>query len=319
MRLYQTGRFGFAIIELLVVITIIAMFIAILLPSLARARELANRAVCSANERGILQSMIVYAQSNKSCFPSVIGPSSGVYQNNVGNPLAGASASAGTVVYGYYGTPEQQGSPLACMWLLVLQGFITPKSFICPSDPHASVPSEEFSSSQQYYSNFGMVSGASTPSTISAGESYSIAYPWNNIGGVTVVGAWWNDNNATSDLPLICDMAPAQDSSAPGTLKRDVTQPLINANAPTIYNSGNHNGRGQNVCFGDAHVKWVTNPYVGESRDNIFTFSSPTPGTAGGGSTLAIGAGATSPANLPQKPPFDVVMAPVRDVATGAW
>lgn len=308
---------GFTLIELLVVISIIALLIAILLPSLARARELANRAVCSANERSILQSMIIYAQSDNNYFPSVVGPADSTYQNNVGDPLAGSSASAGTVVYGFYNTPIQQGSPMACMWLLVLQGFITPKSFICPSDPFGVNPSNEFSTSQTYYSNFGMVAGSSTPSTTGAGESYSIAYPWNNINDATVIGAWWNDTNASSDLPLVCDMAPAQDSSAPGILRRDATQPLVNTSTPWIYNSGNHAGRGQNVCFGDAHVKWSDNPYVGESQDNIFTYASS--GTAGGGSTLGIGAAATGPDNLSQIAPFDVVMAPVRDVATGAW
>ncbi len=316
----QNVRFlksGFTLIELLVVISIIALLIAILLPSLGRARELANRSVCSANERSILQSMIIYAQSDNNYFPTVVGPAATTYQNNVGNPLAGSSASAGTVVYGFYNTPVQQGSPMACMWLLVLQGYITPKSFICPSDPFGLNPSNEFSASQTYYSNFGMVAGSSTPSLIGAGESYSIAYPWNYLSNATVVGAWWNDTYASSDLPVVCDMAPAQDSAAPGMLRRDVTQPLVNTSTPWIYNSGNHAGRGQNVCYGDAHVKWSNNPYVGESQDNIFTYASP--GTAGGGSTLGIGAAATGPANLPQTAPFDVVMAPVRDVATGAW
>ncbi len=309
---------AFTLIELLVVISIIALLIAILLPSLSKAKELANRAVCSANERSILQSMIIYAQSDNNYFPSVTGPSATTYQNDPGNPLSGSSATAGTVVYGIYNTPVQQGSPMACMWLMVLQGFITPKSFICPSDPFAINPSNEFSASQTYYSNFGMVAGAATPSTSGNGESYSIAYPWNNLNDVTVLGAWWNDTYASSDLPLVCDMAPAQDSSTNGLLRRDVTQPLVNADTPWIYSTGNHSGDGENVCFGDAHVKWCTNPYVGESHDNIFTFAS-TGGTAGGGSTLATGTAATGPANLPQTAPFDVVMAPVRDAATGAW
>ncbi len=318
MQKHQMKNRAFTLIELLVVISIIALLIAILLPSLSRAKELANRAVCSANERSILQSMIIYAQSNNNYFPSVVGPSGTTYQNDPGNPVSGSSAGAGTVVYGIYSTPVQQGSPMACMWLMVLQGFITPKSFICPSDPFALNPSNEFSAGQTYYSNFGMVAGAATPSATGAGESYSIAYPWNNLNGTTVVGAWWNDTYASSDLPEVCDMAPAQDSSVNGLLRRDVTQPLVNPDTPWIYNSANHSGRGENVCFGDAHVKWCNNPYVGESKDNIFTFAS-TSGTAGGGSTLATGAAATGPANLPEAPPFDVVMAPVRDAATGVW
>ena len=66
------GALGFTLIELLVVISIIAILISILLPALAKARELANRAVCMANIRGIIQSMVTYAQPNGGVFPAVL-------------------------------------------------------------------------------------------------------------------------------------------------------------------------------------------------------------------------------------------------------
>ena len=68
-----TRNRGFTLIELLVVISIIAILVSILLPALAKARELANRAVCMANIRGIIQSMVTYAQSNNGVFPAVPG------------------------------------------------------------------------------------------------------------------------------------------------------------------------------------------------------------------------------------------------------
>jgi prepilin-type processing-associated H-X9-DG protein len=36
-------------------------------------------------------------------------------------------------------------------------------------------------------------------------------------------------------------------------------------------NSNNHDGDGQNVLFGDGHVEFLQNPFVGVQRDNIFT------------------------------------------------
>jgi prepilin-type processing-associated H-X9-DG protein len=36
-------------------------------------------------------------------------------------------------------------------------------------------------------------------------------------------------------------------------------------------NSNNHDGDGQNVLFGDGHVEFLQNPFVGVQRDNIFS------------------------------------------------
>ena len=56
----RRSTYGFTLIELLVVVSIIALLVSILLPSLARARELAKRAVCSANLRSLGTASHIY-------------------------------------------------------------------------------------------------------------------------------------------------------------------------------------------------------------------------------------------------------------------
>lgn len=63
------GRRGFTLIELLVVVAIIALLIAILLPSLGRAKENAMRIQCLSNLRGIGLASCTYLTENNGYFP----------------------------------------------------------------------------------------------------------------------------------------------------------------------------------------------------------------------------------------------------------
>jgi prepilin-type N-terminal cleavage/methylation domain-containing protein len=60
---------GFTLVELLVVISIIALLISILLPALSSARQTAQLVVCKSNIRQVSLGMYIYAQENEWVFP----------------------------------------------------------------------------------------------------------------------------------------------------------------------------------------------------------------------------------------------------------
>jgi prepilin-type N-terminal cleavage/methylation domain-containing protein/prepilin-type processing-associated H-X9-DG protein len=85
LKVVGRRRGGFTLVELLVVIGIIALLIAILLPSLNKAREQAKRVACGSQVRQFCQALIMFANENKGRLMDV-GNTDGRLTNEVEPP-----------------------------------------------------------------------------------------------------------------------------------------------------------------------------------------------------------------------------------------
>jgi prepilin-type N-terminal cleavage/methylation domain-containing protein len=291
-------RKGFTLVELLVVISIIALLMAILMPALGMVRKMAQRAVCGANLAGLHKALLTYAQSHGGDYPHAGG------RNSMWGPTAHWDAA--TEILAFNETPRTIGGKVvyqggratigASLYQLIKHVDVGTKSFICKGDKGAKpFTLSDFSGyainrirelrNAWDFGGGSYTSGAPVTATgIRAGmyvsQYYSYAYQTPYVPTTLQYLQPILSTQSDPRLALLADRSPYL------VLSPDINRYAYqfgaslpkNASMENWGNSTNHDNDGQNVLFNDGSVSFNTVPYCGIDSDNIYTIAPTTTG-----------------------------------------
>jgi prepilin-type N-terminal cleavage/methylation domain-containing protein len=280
-------RKGFTLVELLVVIAIIALLMGILMPALARVRQLAFRMTCGTNLSGIGKAMLLYSNDYQDELPRAGGRTSQWGQVPLWDS-ANRYQAYGLAADGSGGTATVS----SCFYLLVKYTEVTPKSFVCKGD--AGTTEFKLSDMQTAVAaNFELIDAWDFGPMAEAYKhcSYSYHMPF-GLYALTVSSepgfAVAADRN-----PFL--KSPAADAKTLAAFKPDLDAFKGTQDQAKEGNAIAHQLDGQNVMYLDTHVSFEKRAYCSIEDDNIYLISQdPTKGSPLG---IIPVPGAATPAN----------------------
>ena len=252
-----TGR-GFAIAGIVVPVLGLLPLMGILLPALARTRQIAFRMVCATNLSGIGKAMLIYSNDYNDEFPRAGGINS-VWSSRIANWRA-------TNRYQAYGLQADgsggQATISSSFYLLVKYAEVTPKSFICKGDSGTT----EFKPSEYNADDRELIDLWDFGPEPSRHCSYSYHMPY---------GLYALTTSSEPGMAVAADRnpwisSPAGEGKDPSLLS--IFNPDGGRGAVNIGNAIAHQEDGQNVLFMDSHVGFEKRSFCGINDDNIYTY-----------------------------------------------
>ena len=300
-RRIQSRRWGFTLVELLVVIGIIAVLIAILLPSLSKAREVARRTVCATKVNAWGKAFILYATDYNGMLPLDGG------DGTAGTPIGLWNDPRlwfnGTTVYmgtgnRTYDQLQQQLCPTNNANACKLPKGAANSMFLCPSAGDASniIPGLSAGSNTTgdtvtngYFVVTGWYSVSTTSGAFAETRPMLICYGMNSQLRQLNYDSWQDLNVDDSTLPRddvpsmqmldIPSLVPllAEKRIDPAELPKNDTnnqkalaQSKVTANRFTARHDG-----GGNIVMADGHVQYFKNADINYPKQAPFNGQQP--------------------------------------------
>ncbi len=262
----QTYR-GFTLVELLVVISIIAILVALLLPALAAARELAKRTVCASNLREFGQSLYEYASEYRLYPPQRAANGAEITQENYlwggyvpqENSIPGGEFNALLDIFGVATEPKLATNPMpAPAMILSCPEFTVPPpttNINSTAVPFNSFPTgysvlyrdTYWANESGYYEHSGgpLYKGAPQP------QCYYAEIGYLYLGG----SYWWPGASGSGELDGEVDSPLSPASNPTWALAGDI---ISGWNlSPTAHFTPTGAIAGGNELYNDGHVDWL--------------------------------------------------------------